>query len=67
MVSAGHKRADLFQMCGLGMEFEKDARNNAWSVPWVSSSTQSLGRVDAPVLLADTVRAHEIDLWCPGT
>lgn len=62
MVSGGHKRADLFQMCGLGMEFEKDARNNAWPVLWVSSSAQSLGgRVDAPVLLAD-VPARELVL-----
>jgi hypothetical protein len=46
---------DVFEKDG------KDARRRAWPVLSVSSSAQSLGvRVDAPVLLADTVRDRSL-------
>jgi hypothetical protein len=57
VVSGGHKRADLFQMCGLGMHLREGRTDARRPSSAVSSNAQSLGgRVDAPVLLEDTVR-----------
>jgi hypothetical protein len=58
--SGGHKRADLFQMCGLGMSFEKGASSRLEGLEPCPAQQSLGGRVNAPVLLADTVRDRSV-------
>jgi hypothetical protein len=59
--SGGHKRADLFQMCGLGMSFEKGASSRLEGL----EPCPSLLEV-ASTLLSYWQTRYEIDLSCPG-
>jgi hypothetical protein len=65
VVSDGHKRADLFQMCGLGCTFEKDAQTPEGLLARSRAMPSLL--VVALTLLSYWKTRYEMDLSCPGT